>query len=656
MLHITDKCNVESRNRRLRTAAGLATVAAGSSFIFTLLLPQLMPCVLSGIALLAACFVWRQTYGLSSPRTAAVQVNGAEHPSELPSYEVLEALYRHSPSGIAYVNEQGEVVRLNGMGEQLLGRKEAELLGSRLRDFIVPEGLVQALGIVEAAMKGERHSFRTALIHKDGYRIDVEATVVPIQCGTKTTGVVLIGQDVTAARRTEEQIRHMAYYDDMTGLPNRRMFLQQLELAMERQSTGVGKVAVLFIDVDRFKLVNDGFGHDYGDMLLLQVAERFTRCLSEHDFMARTEGDEFALYFGSIEESYAHEQLSEIAQSLLQVLEEPFTLGQFQLHITVSIGIAIQSEEENGITELMKGADLALTRAKEKGRNNYQIFNSQMKTASLEKLTMEQELRRAIAKDELVLHYQPQMDIVTESIVGFEALVRWKHPEKGFISPGVFIPFAEESGLIVPLGEWVLKEACRQNMEWRLSGMNPLPVSVNLSTRQFLQPNLIGKIKEVLETTGLPADQLELEITESSTMDVDYAIELLHELKQLGVKISIDDFGTGYSSLYYLKKFPIDKLKIDQSFVRDIMTDPNDAAIVASIIAMTGHLNLKVIAEGVETEDQLQFLHHNHCNEIQGYYFSPPLDAFAIEKLMQARAMTAAAAPNRLPSDGEPVH
>ncbi len=384
-------------------------------------------------------------------------------------------------------------------------------------------------------------------------------------------------------------------------------------------------------------MVNDGFGHDYGDMLLLQVAERFTRCLSENDFMARTEGDEFALFFNGLAPGNEIEQVSVIADSLTGVLEEPFMLEQYQVNITASIGITLVSEDERSVEEVMKCADMALTRAKEKGRNNYQLFNSQMKSASLEKLTMEQELRRAIAKDELVLYYQPQMDIASQRIVGFEALVRWAHPERGIVSPGHFIPFAEESGLIVPIGEWVLKEACRQNKHWQEQGYSPPPVSVNLSTRQFLQHNLTGKVAEVLELTGLDAAQLELEITESSTMDVEYSIDQLHELKNLGVTISIDDFGTGYSSLSYLKKFPIDKLKIDQSFVRDIMTDPNDAAIVASIIAMTRHMKLKVIAEGVETEEQLQFLYHNRCDEIQGYYFSPPLSVEAAELLMKER-------------------
>jgi EAL domain-containing protein (putative c-di-GMP-specific phosphodiesterase class I) len=276
-----------------------------------------------------------------------------------------------------------------------------------------------------------------------------------------------------------------------------------------------------------------------------------------------------------------------------------------------------------------------LARAKEKGHNEFQIFNTDMKSVSLNRLKLESELRKAIANDEFELYFQPQMDIETGRIVGVEALIRWNHPERGMISPMHFIPLAEESGLIVPLGEWVLRAACKQNKEWQEQGYDPFPIAVNLSMRQFFQHNLKGKINQVLLQTGLEPHYLELEITESMTMDVEYAIQSLLELKELGVKISIDDFGTGYSSLYYLKRFPIDKLKIDRSFVRDIMIDPNDAAIVTTIISMTHHLNLKVIAEGVETEEQLHFLHNNQCNEIQGYWFSPPVGATQLESMLK---------------------
>lgn len=612
---------------------------AGMSFLASVFLPPPIVWLFSGVTLFSALGFWRMSAAPAAGHLSAGQTPGPlqavqEAQEQL---EVLGALYAHNPSGIAILDGQGCVVRLNPSAEQMLGYREDELKGRSIAEFLASDRIKTAATLFAEVLKGTPRSFKSAVIHKEGYRVDLDTTAVPIKSGAGVKGILVISTDMTAARRSEEQIRHMAYYDDMTGLPNRRLFVQQLESAMAAITISHNRLAVFFTDIDRFKMVNDGFGHDYGDMLLLQVAERFTRCLSENDFMARTEGDEFALFFNGLAPGNEIEQVSVIADSLTGVLEEPFMLEQYQVNITASIGITLVSEDERSVEEVMKCADMALTRAKEKGRNNYQLFNSQMKSASLEKLTMEQELRRAIAKDELVLYYQPQMDIASQRIVGFEALVRWAHPERGIVSPGHFIPFAEESGLIVPIGEWVLKEACRQNKHWQEQGYSPPPVSVNLSTRQFLQHNLTGKVAEVLELTGLDAAQLELEITESSTMDVEYSIDQLHELKNLGVTISIDDFGTGYSSLSYLKKFPIDKLKIDQSFVRDIMTDPNDAAIVASIIAMTRHMKLKVIAEGVETEEQLQFLYHNRCDEIQGYYFSPPLSVEAAELLMKER-------------------
>lgn len=446
------------------------------------------------------------------------------------------------------------------------------------------------------------------------------------------SAILVIARDLSEKRQMENKIRHMAYYDDMTGLPNRRLFQERLEAAMMEASNGVEGVAVFYLDIDRFKLVNDSFGHDYGDMLLMQVAERFTRVVGEKDFLARTEGDEFAFFRMGVKSA---DQLAELADGIQAVLELPFVIGEYQFHITASIGIAYYNGDPTERADtLMKYADIALSRSKEKGKNNYQIFHMDMNSISINKLTMENELRRAIVQQELMLYYQPQMEIESGSIIGMEALIRWKHPDRGFIPPKDFIPLAEETGLIVPIGEWVIKEACKQNKQWQSAGYPAVPVSVNLSVRQFLQPNLTGRIKSILTETGLEPRYLELEITESMTMDVEYAANALLELRELGVKISIDDFGTGYSSLSLLKKFPIDKLKIDRSFVRDIMVDPNDAAIVATIISMTKHLNLQVIAEGVETEEQLHFLHHNHCGLIQGYWFSPPIPADDMEDML----------------------
>jgi diguanylate cyclase (GGDEF)-like protein/PAS domain S-box-containing protein len=538
--------------------------------------------------------------------------------------QIYDSLFDHNPDAIGVFDQTGHFMRVNGAAEHIFGYSAEELRGVPFVSFVTQDRILTTLHSFDTVRGGNPSSFETAVTHRAGYRVDLNTTAVPIFQEEAIAGSILICQDITERKRVDEQIRFMAYYDDMTGLPNRRLFKDHLNEALVSMKAAGKRLAVFYLDIDRFKLVNDSFGHDYGNMLLLQLAERFTRCIAENDFLARTEGDEFAFCYTHVEDQ---NDVMALVAGITRVLEQPFMLEQYELHVTASIGVAISSEEENEAETLMKYADIALAKVKEKGRNDFQIFNSDMKSVSLNRLKLESELRKALVNEEFILHYQPQIEIESGKIVGVEALIRWEHPERGLVSPNVFIPFAEESGLIVPIGEWVLKAACKQNKAWQDQGLQPFPISVNLSMRQFFQHNLKGKIGNVLTQTGLEAKYLELEITESMTMEVDSAIHTLLELKELGVHVSIDDFGTGYSSLYYLKKFPIDKLKIDRSFVRDIMVDPNDAAIVTTIIAMAHHLNLKVIAEGVETEDQLNFMHQNSCNEVQGYWFSPPITA-----------------------------
>jgi diguanylate cyclase (GGDEF)-like protein/PAS domain S-box-containing protein len=557
------------------------------------------------------------------------------------SEHIFDSLFEFNPNGVGVFNLEGRFVRANHTMSRILGYDGAELSGLPLLSLVPEEQLMPAMGHIGRVTEGEPASFDTALLHKRGYRVDVHMTAVPIRNGGYVSGYIAICQDITERKRTEEQNRYLAYFDDRTGLPNRRLFHELLHDALAADRSAGKLTAVFIMDIDRFKLVNDSFGHDYGDMLLMQVAERFQRCVGERDLLARTEGDEFAVFFSDLT-GYA--DLMQLVPKLEHALDTPFSLGEFQLHVTVSMGIAITTADGEDADTLMKYADIALSRAKESGNNTYQIFNADMKTVSLHKLTLENELRKALAGGQFLLYYQPQMDIETGTLVGMEALIRWRHPERGIVPPKDFVPFAEESGLIGPMGEWVLYEACRQNKAWQRQGYPRIPVSVNLSLRQFLQHNLKHRIGQVLEETGLEAKYLELEITESMTMDVEHATNLLLDLKRLGVQVSIDDFGTGYSSLYYLKKFPIDRLKIDRSFVSDIMTDPNDAAIVTTIIAMTRHLNLKVIAEGVETKEQLHFLHRNRCNEVQGNWFSPPVPAERMEELLRSQAQAAPAA------------
>lgn len=443
---------------------------------------------------------------------------------------------------------------------------------------------------------------------------------------------LLVGEYIMEARgriaerenwqRSEDRIRHMAYYDDLTGLPNRRSFHDHLADEMAKRTGTESKITVFYLDIDRFKLVNDSLGHDFGDILLLHVAERLTRIVGKDDFVARMEGDEFALCYPCLKDE---SEAFDIADNIKQVLEPAFVLQEYEIHISASIGISMMNEGDDKAADLMRRADMALSRAKEKGRNNYQMFNPSLNLRTMERLTMENDLRKALAEKQFTLHYQPQMDTITGEIICFEALIRWNHPEKGLIPPNKFIPLTEENGMIIVIGEWVIREACRQNKKWQQMGLPHIPVAVNLSARQFHQRDLSERIANILRETELEAKYLELEVTESIMMDYDHAFDSLRKMRQLGVQISVDDFGTGYSSLSYLKKMPIDKLKIDRSFVRDVLIDTNDAAIVSTIIAMARTLQLKVIAEGVETREQFVYLYRNRCDQLQGHLLSPPL-------------------------------
>jgi len=422
-------------------------------------------------------------------------------------------------------------------------------------------------------------------------------------------------------KRSEDRIKQMAYYDDLTGLPNRRFFREQLEAALSDQQ---GMVALLSVDIDRFRLFNDTLGHDFGDLILLQGAERLTRCIGEEDIAARMEGDEFFLLLRNRD---SLEEIARIADRIHQVFDSPFIYQDYKLHTTVSIGVALHRPDDEPVDAdtLIKNAGIALSRAKDQSDNIFEMYSTTMDIQSFERLKLENELRRAIADREFELYFQPQIDLATNAMVGVEALIRWNHPEEGIVSPSKFITAAEENGLITVIGDWVLSEACKQIKQLHSIGFTNLRVSVNLSSRQFLQQDLADRVAKVLQESDLEAEYLELEITEGMTMDVERSIDTLRRLNELGVRISIDDFGTGYSSLNCLKKFPIHKLKIDRSFVRDLMEDPNDAAIVSTIISMAHHLGLTVIAEGVETQEQLSYLNNNKCNEIQGYIFCPPV-------------------------------
>ena len=449
------------------------------------------------------------------------------------------------------------------------------------------------------------------------------------------TGYRGIGSDITERKEAEQRIEYLAYHDTLTGLPNRLLVQDRFEQAMAQAERKHCKVALVYLDLDNFKTINDTLGHAAGDEVLKEVARRLRACVRDSDTISRQGGDEFLVVLGELPDT---EVVSDIVIKIMERLQEPVHVEAHELSSSASIGVAIGPDDGRDFETLLKKADMAMYRSKESGRNAYHFFDPTMDAEAGEHLLMRNGLRRALEREEFVLHYQPQIDLSSGAIIGAEALIRWNHPELGMVAPDRFIPVAEESALIVPIGEWVLREACRQAVAWRQAGLPELSIAVNLSAVQFKRGNVEQSVIQALEHTGFNPALLELELTESILIqNVESVLASVKRLKLLGVKISIDDFGTGYSSLSYLKRFDIDKLKIDQSFVRDLATDPDDAAIVRAIIQMARSLNLRTIAEGVETEEMLHQLRIFQCDEAQGYLFARPMSALDLERYLADR-------------------
>jgi diguanylate cyclase (GGDEF)-like protein/PAS domain S-box-containing protein len=447
------------------------------------------------------------------------------------------------------------------------------------------------------------------------------------------TGYRGVSREITDQKIAEERIQHLATHDGLTGLPNRLMFSHLLTAAIpmaRRQQRGLG---VLFIDLDRFKCINDSLGHEAGDTLLKEIAKRFKKILRAGDVVARLGGDEFVVL---LQDMTSASQAATVARKIISATIRPMMLMGRECRVTASIGIALYPQNGADEQTLMKNADIAMYFAKEEGKNNFQFYSTDIRAHSLERLTLESNLRHAMENDEFTLHYQAKLDLASRAITGVEALLRWDNPELGSVSPARFIPAAEETGLIVAIGKWVLKTACAQNMAWQRMGLPPVRMAVNLSVRQFADSQLLNDIADILRETGMPPHLLELEITEGMVIhNPAHALQLLSAIKQMGVRLAIDDFGTGYSSLGQLKNFPIDTLKVDRSFIRDIATNAEDRAITEAIIAMGKTLNLTVVAEGVETMDQETFLREKACTEMQGYHFSRPIPAAEFAALLK---------------------
>jgi len=479
------------------------------------------------------------------------------------------------------------------------------------------------------AFQGERVTYNYRYKNRD-----FQTSLSPIIEDGRIIEIIGSTSEITELKRAEETIRQMAYLDALTSLPNRRMFMEDLAEALSQAEVSSNEIAVLFLDLDRFKQINDTLGHTIGDHLLKVVADRLRTQSGDDCKIYRLGGDEFVVLLPRIKDEA---EATYVAGRLLDLFRTTFKWDHYEFFITCSIGISIYPFAGADIESLMKNADTAMYHAKNSGRNAYRLYTPKMNVEYDEHLRLEVHLRRAVEKRELQLYYQPRVDTKSGQIKGMEALLRWIHPEMGFISPAKFIPIAEETGLIVTIGEWVIREACEQNRRWIDCGFPPLRVSVNVSGLQFQQANFVELVRSILEETGIDPCYLELEITENSMInDVEDNIATLMRLREMGVYISIDDFGTGYSSFSYLKRFPIHALKIDQSFVRDVATDKNNAAIVKAIVQLAHHMNVSLVAEGVEDEATFRFLQAERCDEVQGYFFSRPLPAEEFERMLAA--------------------
>jgi diguanylate cyclase (GGDEF)-like protein/PAS domain S-box-containing protein len=552
--------------------------------------------------------------------------------------QLAQKVYSHTPTGIIVTDESQRILSINPATTRKTGYEAPELLGQTVFGLIdLDEGQLQAAfekDIAElASWQGELEVTR-----KNGECFPAEIRVNRIndaQSGLPAHFVWILA-DITERKQSEERMRHIAQHDALTGLPNRMALLLRLAQLLPEARRHGWKVAMMFLDLDRFKIINDTLGHQIGDELLREVACRLSCVVRETDFVARLGGDEFVIILPGIS---CAADAAVVAGKAIAALSSVIEANGHELHTSPSIGISVFPDDGPDGDTILKNADTAMYHAKAAGRNNFQFFASEMNLITSERLSIEHKLRHAIARNELALCFQPQFDAGSAAPTGVEALLRWHHPTEGMISPARFIPVAEETGIIVEIGEWVLVSACREMKRWIDAGLQPMRIAVNVSARQLRRRDFCETVANALTVSGLPAELLELEITESSVMEnPQEAILILQRLGGMGVTLAIDDFGTGYSSLAYLKLFPIDHLKIDRSFVADIETDLNDRAIAFGTIALAHSLGLKVIAEGVETEDQLELLRTNGCDEVQGYLMSKPLYGAAAFTFLHARS------------------
>ncbi len=542
-------------------------------------------------------------------------------------------VFENTLEGVLITDAEMVILAANPAFSHITGYSEAEILGKTPR--VLKSGRHEARFYEEMRESLRRYGQWRGEIwnrRKFGEIYPELLTISSVRDGQgRVTHYVAVFSDITSSKAIQENLDFLAHHDPLTSLPNRMLFRARLEHSLQQADRDGCRRAVLYVDLDRFKRVNDTLGHPAGDELLQAVAKAMAQVVRQGDTLARLGGDEFVLLTEGLKEP---QDAASVARKLLDVFAEPFEVRGHALYITASIGIALYPDDGRDADTLVANADVSLYQAKALGRNAYQFFEPKMSAGALERLELENELRGALARQELEVYYQPQVYLPTGEIEGAEALLRWRHPQRGFVSPVEFIPLAEEMGLIAEIGAWVLRQACQQLVAWDAQGVYVRRVAVNLSVQQLERPVLVGKVEQILAETGISAERIELEVTESMIMrEADQAIDTMNGLRELGVKLAVDDFGTGYSSLAYLKKLPLHRLKIDRTFVRDLTSDPNDAAIARAIIAMGQSLGLLVLAEGVENRDQAEFLSGEGCHEVQGYYFGRPVPAHEFAQL-----------------------
>ncbi|ADI00350.1 sensor domain-containing protein [Salisediminibacterium selenitireducens] len=552
------------------------------------------------------------------------------------SEQRYKSIFQYNVDAVTTLNTAGELYYSNPAAEQLFGCDRSELIKEPFSSFIIAEEREPFHEKMTMTLEGTPHQHETAITNTRGEKRYVHLTLIPTFINKEVTGVHCIAKDITESKQSEEKISFLAYHDTLTTLPNQYKFQQDLNTLIARSSIKPKPFSIFTIDLDRFKFINDYLGYDLGNELLTKVGTRISELLSEDAKLYRYGGDEFTI----IHLDATPEESLQLGNKIASAISMAFDISGFDAFITVSIGISHHPDHGKDLNTLIKKSDNAMYFAKKMGRNNVQMFNEEINTLSTKNLKLESLLYKALERDEFLLHYQPQYDAKTNRISGVEALIRWDNEELGMISPADFIPLAEETGLIVPIGEWVMRTACHQNKAWQDEGLPPMVMSVNLSIRQFYQPDLPQVIGKILEESGMAPELLELEITESMAMHADSAISILKQLKQLGVRIAIDDFGTGFSSLNHLKKFPLDHLKIDRSFVDDICLGSEEQDIVKTIIMLAHNLNLRVVAEGVENDLQQQFLKDHRCDVFQGFHFSKPVIRDAIPELLRKQTIS----------------